>query len=63
MGQEALEPACECWAWESLSFVPCLISRSHPNRQLVPEWVHQQVYLHPYPNELMLHVGRTHRCI
>jgi uncharacterized protein YbgA (DUF1722 family) len=20
----------------------------------VPDWVHQQVYLHPYPKELML---------
>jgi hypothetical protein len=24
------------------------------NRHPVPEWVHQQVYLHPYPKELML---------
>jgi hypothetical protein len=24
------------------------------NRYPVPEWVHQQVYLHPYPKELML---------
>ena len=26
----------------------------HLNRYPVPEWVHQQVYLHPYPRELML---------
>ena len=24
------------------------------NRYPVPDWVHQQVYLHPYPRELML---------
>ena len=24
------------------------------NRHPVPDWVHQQVYLHPYPKELML---------
>ena len=24
------------------------------NRCPVPDWVHQQVYLHPYPKELML---------
>jgi uncharacterized protein YbgA (DUF1722 family) len=24
------------------------------NRYPMPEWVHQQVYLHPYPKELML---------
>ena len=24
------------------------------NSYPVPEWVHQQVYLHPYPKELML---------
>ena len=24
------------------------------NRYPVPDWVHQQVYLHPYPKELML---------
>jgi uncharacterized protein YbgA (DUF1722 family) len=24
------------------------------NGYSVPEWVHQQVYLHPYPKELML---------
>jgi hypothetical protein len=24
------------------------------NRHPVPEWVHQQVYLHPYAKELML---------
>jgi uncharacterized protein YbgA (DUF1722 family) len=24
------------------------------NRHPVPEWLHQQVYLNPYPKELML---------
>jgi uncharacterized protein YbgA (DUF1722 family) len=24
------------------------------HRYPVPDWVHQQVYLHPYPRELML---------
>jgi hypothetical protein len=28
--------------------------KHHVNRHPVPEWVHQQVYLHPYPKELML---------
>jgi hypothetical protein len=28
--------------------------KHHLNRHPVPEWVHQQVYLHPYPKELML---------
>ena len=28
--------------------------KHHLNRYPVPEWVHQRVYLHPYPKELML---------
>ena len=28
--------------------------KHHLNRHPVPERVHQQVYLHPYPKELML---------
>jgi uncharacterized protein YbgA (DUF1722 family) len=28
--------------------------KHHLNRYPVPDWVHQQVYLHPYPKELML---------
>ena len=28
--------------------------RNDRNRYAVAEWVHQQVYLHPYPKELML---------
>jgi uncharacterized protein YbgA (DUF1722 family) len=28
--------------------------KHHLNRHPVPEWVHQQVYLNPYPKELML---------
>ena len=28
--------------------------KHHLNRHPVPDWVHQQVYLHPYPKELML---------
>jgi len=34
--------------------VPLTLLRHHLNRQNVPEWVYQQVYLNPYPNELML---------
>ena len=30
------------------------IRRIRHNRYQVPDWVHQQVYLNPYPNELML---------
>ena len=28
--------------------------KHHLNRHPVPDWVHKQVYLHPYPKELML---------
>lgn len=34
-------------------FVPLLL-RHHLNRHPVADWVHQQVYLRPYPKELML---------
>lgn len=34
--------------------VPVTLLKHHLNRQPVPEWVHQQVYLNPYPKELML---------
>jgi uncharacterized protein YbgA (DUF1722 family) len=34
--------------------VPLPLLKHHLNRYPVPEWVHQQVYLHPYPKELML---------
>ncbi len=34
--------------------VPITLFRHHIRRCDVPEWVHQQVYLHPYPHELML---------
>jgi uncharacterized protein YbgA (DUF1722 family) len=34
--------------------VPLTLLKHHLNRHPVPEWVHQQVYLHPYPKELML---------
>ncbi len=34
--------------------VPLTLLKHHLNRHLVPEWVHQQVYLNPYPKELML---------
>ena len=34
--------------------VPLALLKHHLNRHLVPDWVHQQVYLHPYPKELML---------
>jgi uncharacterized protein YbgA (DUF1722 family) len=38
--------------------VPLIVSltllRHHLRRHAVPEWVHQQVCLNPYPKELML---------
>jgi uncharacterized protein YbgA (DUF1722 family)/uncharacterized protein YbbK (DUF523 family) len=34
--------------------VPLTLLKHHLNRNSVPDWVHQQVYLHPYPKELML---------
>lgn len=34
--------------------VPLTLLRHHLDRNEVPDWVHQQVYLHPYPRELML---------
>ncbi|HSR28964.1 MAG TPA: DUF1722 domain-containing protein [Anaerolineae bacterium] len=34
--------------------VPLTLRKNHLNRYPVPDWVHQQVYLHPYPKELML---------
>ena len=38
--------------------LPLIVSltllKHHLNRYPVPDWVHQQVYLHPYPKELML---------
>jgi len=35
--------------------VPLTLLNHHLKRHAVPEWVHQQVYLYPYPKELMLH--------
>jgi len=34
--------------------VPLTLLKHHLKRHPVPEWVHQQVYLNPYPAELML---------
>jgi uncharacterized protein YbgA (DUF1722 family)/uncharacterized protein YbbK (DUF523 family) len=34
--------------------VPLILLRHHLNRYSVADWVHQQVYLRPYPKELML---------
>jgi uncharacterized protein YbgA (DUF1722 family)/uncharacterized protein YbbK (DUF523 family) len=34
--------------------VPLTLLQHHLRRHPVPEWVHQQVYLRPYPKELML---------
>jgi uncharacterized protein YbgA (DUF1722 family) len=50
--------------------VPLTLLKHHLNRYPVPAWVHQQVYLHPYPKESMLwnHVqvvgsaGRPRHC-
>jgi uncharacterized protein YbgA (DUF1722 family)/uncharacterized protein YbbK (DUF523 family) len=34
--------------------VPLTLLKHHLRRHAVPDWVHQQVYLNPYPKELML---------
>ena len=34
--------------------VPLTLLAHHLSRYPVPDWAHQQVYLHPYPKELML---------
>ena len=34
--------------------VPLTLLKHHLRRPSTPEWVHQQVYLNPYPKELML---------
>lgn len=34
--------------------VPVTLLKHHLRRPAVPEWVHQQVFLYPYPKELML---------
>jgi len=34
--------------------VPLTLLKHHLNRNPVPDWVHLQVYLNPYPKELML---------
>ncbi|MFN2220851.1 MAG: YbgA family protein, partial [Anaerolineae bacterium] len=34
--------------------VPLTLLQHHLSRFPVPDWVHQQVYLHPYPKELRL---------
>jgi uncharacterized protein YbgA (DUF1722 family) len=34
--------------------VPLTLLKHHLGRHRVPEWAHQQVYLNPYPKELML---------
>jgi len=34
--------------------VPLTLLKHHLSRHPVPDWAHQQVYLHPYPKELLL---------
>jgi uncharacterized protein YbgA (DUF1722 family) len=34
--------------------VPLTLLKHHLSRHQVPDWVHQQVYLYPYPKELLL---------
>lgn len=34
--------------------VPITLLKHHLNRNRVPDWVHEQTYLNPYPMELML---------
>jgi len=34
--------------------VPFTLLKHHLNRYPMPDWVHQQIYLHPYPKELLL---------
>jgi hypothetical protein len=59
-------PGLPLIAWELLSLiedyrqglvplvVPLTLMKHHLSRYPVPDWVHQQVYVHPYPKELML---------
>jgi hypothetical protein len=44
----------QCIGLLVLSFESRLIRRIRHNRYPVPQWAQQQVYLHPYPKELML---------
>jgi uncharacterized protein YbgA (DUF1722 family) len=44
-------------AFERIDHAPDVAShrlKHHLSRRPVPDWVRQQVYLHPYPKELML---------
>jgi uncharacterized protein YbgA (DUF1722 family) len=34
--------------------LPRTLLKDHLSRYPVPDWVHQQVYLHPYAKDLML---------
>jgi uncharacterized protein YbgA (DUF1722 family) len=34
--------------------LPRTLLKDHLSRYQVPDWVHQQVYLHPYAKDLML---------
>jgi len=52
--QEMLD-LIEAYRMENLPLiVPLTLLRHHLNRNPVPEWVNQQVFLSPYPEELML---------
>jgi len=52
--QEMLD-LIEAYRMERLPLiVPITLLRHHLSRNRVPEWVNQQVYLSPYPEELML---------
>jgi hypothetical protein len=43
--------------------VPLTLLKHHLSRHPVPDWVHQQVYLHPYPKELMLRNHVSVQCL
>jgi uncharacterized protein YbgA (DUF1722 family) len=51
---ELLEQLADYQAGLLPLIVPLTLLRHHLRQYPVPDWVHQQVYLHPYPKELML---------
>jgi uncharacterized protein YbgA (DUF1722 family) len=52
--QELLSPIRDCRQGLVPLMVPLTLLKHHLDRNPVPDWVHQQVYVHPYPKELML---------
>ena len=54
-GQKELLDVFESYRQRLLPLiVPITLLKHHLNRNRVPDWVHEQTYLNPYPMELML---------